>query len=53
MKSLTLPRLVAAVAFVSLFAMAVRTPVDTDMYWHLRIGQVIVATRSVPTGVLL
>ncbi len=46
MKLLTLPRLVIAIAFVSLFAMAVRTPADTDMWWHLRSGQVIVETRT-------
>jgi hypothetical protein len=46
MKALTLPRLVIAITFVSLFTMAVRTPVDTDMWWHLRSGQLIVETRS-------
>jgi hypothetical protein len=48
MKSLTLPRLVTLITFGALFAMAVRTPVDTDMYWHLRTGQFILQTRSVP-----
>lgn len=48
MKSLTLSRLVVAIAFVSLFAMAVRTPIDTDMWWHLRSGQYIVETRTLP-----
>jgi len=48
MKSLTLDRLVVAIVFVSLFAMAVRTPVDTDMWWHLRSGQYIVETRTLP-----
>ncbi len=28
--------------------MAVRTPVDTDMWWHLRSGQHIVETRVLP-----
>ncbi|MGH2592595.1 MAG: hypothetical protein ACRDGG_03695, partial [Anaerolineae bacterium] len=47
-KLLTLHRLVVAIAFISLFAMAVRTPVDTDMWWHLRSGQTILETRTLP-----
>jgi hypothetical protein len=48
MKSLTLSRLVTFITFSALFAMAVRTAADTDMYWHLRTGQFILQTRSVP-----
>ena len=48
MPKLTLPKLVTVITFVALFAMAVRTAVDTDMYWHLRTGQYILETRSVP-----
>lgn len=48
MSKLTLTRLVTAITFIALFAMAVRTAVDTDMYWHLRTGQYILETRSVP-----
>ncbi len=48
MKSLTLPRLVTLLAFLGVFAIALRTPADTDMYWHLRTGQYIVETRTVP-----
>ncbi len=50
MKSLTLPRLVTLLTFIALFAMAVRTPVDTDMYWHLRTGQYILETRTIPSA---
>ena len=50
MKSLTLPRLVTLITFIALFAMAVRTPVDTDMYWHLRTGQYILETRTIPSA---
>ena len=32
-------RLVVAILFVALFAMAVRAPADTDTWWHLRAGQ--------------
>src|SRR3972149_3906751 len=49
MTKLTLPKLVILITYIALFAMAVRTPADTDMYWHLRTGQYIVDTRSVPT----
>ncbi len=48
MKALTLPRLVTLITFIALFAMAVRTPADTDMYWHLRTGQYILETSAVP-----
>lgn len=48
MKALTLPRLITLITFLALFAMAVRTPVDTDMYWHLRTGQFILDTRTIP-----
>ena len=48
MKQLTLSRLVTLITFTALFAMAVRTPADTDMYWHLRTGQYILETRTIP-----
>jgi hypothetical protein len=48
MNKLTMPRLITAITFIALFAMAVRVAADTDMYWHLRTGQWIVQTRSVP-----
>jgi hypothetical protein len=38
-KTLTLPRLLAVIATLAVFAMAFRAPVDTDTYWHLRAGQ--------------
>jgi hypothetical protein len=47
MRHLTLPRLVTLLTFIALFAMAVRTPVDTDMYWHLRTGQFTLETRTI------
>ena len=48
MKALTLPRLVTLLAFLGVFAIALRTPADTDMYWHLATGQYIAATRAIP-----
>jgi hypothetical protein len=48
MKQLTLPRLITLITFIALFAMAVRVAADTDMYWHLRAGQYILETRTIP-----
>ncbi len=39
---------VVVVLFVALFAMAVRTPADTDMWWHLGAGRAIVTTGRIP-----
>ncbi len=50
MSKLTLARLVTLITFIALFAMAVRTPADTDMYWHLRTGQFILETRTIPAA---
>ena len=46
---LTLPRLITAITFLGIFAMATRISVDTDTWWHLRAGQWIVEHRAVPT----
>jgi hypothetical protein len=46
---LTLPHLLTALVFVAIFVMAVRMPADTDTWWHLRSGQYIVETRSIPS----
>ncbi len=45
---LNIDRLVVSVIFVGLFAMAVRTPADTDMWWHLGAGRAIVTTGRIP-----
>jgi hypothetical protein len=45
---LTLPRLVTAITFIAIFAMAMRVSADTDTWWHLRTGQWIVEHRAVP-----
>jgi len=47
-KGLTVRGLVVAVLFIALFAMAVRTPADTDMWWHLGAGRAIVTTGHIP-----
>jgi len=41
-------RLLVIVLFLALFAMAVRTPADTDMWWHLGAGRAIVTTGRIP-----
>ena len=45
---LTANRLIVIVLFLALFAMAVRTPADTDMWWHLGAGRAIVTTGHIP-----
>ncbi len=45
---LTLPRLVIAILFLAVFAMAARVSADTDTWWHLRTGQWIVEHGTVP-----
>jgi hypothetical protein len=46
--TLTLPRLVVALTFLAIFAMAARVSADTDTWWHLRTGQWIVENGAVP-----
>jgi hypothetical protein len=45
---LTLPRLVTAVLFLGIFAMAARLPFDTDSWWHLQSGRWIIENRAIP-----
>ncbi|MBN1810212.1 MAG: hypothetical protein JXA14_00090, partial [Anaerolineae bacterium] len=40
-------RLVVAILFIALFAMAVRVPADTDTWWHLQAGRVTLESGSV------
>lgn len=46
-RQLTMQRLMAAVLFVLLFTMAVRVPTDTDTWWHLRSGQVMMDQHTI------
>lgn len=43
-------RLFTAILFVALFVMATREIADPDFWWHLRTGQFIVDTGSIPHG---
>ncbi len=45
---LTTRRLFTAILFIALFVMATREIADPDFWWHLRAGQVIFETASVP-----
>ncbi|HML20042.1 MAG TPA: hypothetical protein PKD09_00235 [Aggregatilinea sp.] len=47
-RKLTTERLAAAILFIMLFAIAVRVPLDTDTWWHIRSGEQIVDTGRVP-----
>jgi len=45
---LTTRRLFTAILFLALFVMATREIADPDFWWHLRTGQSIVETRTLP-----
>lgn len=45
---LSTQRLFTAIVFIALFVMATREIADPDFWWHLRTGQVITATRTIP-----
>lgn len=45
---LTIERLMLWILFILLFTMAVRVPVDTDTWWHLRSGDRILDTWEIP-----
>ncbi len=47
---LTTRRLFAAILFIALFVMATREITDPDFWWHLRTGQYILETGSIPHG---
>lgn len=42
-------RLVTAITFIALFAMAIRYPADSDTWWHLRAGQAMLESGSLLT----
>jgi hypothetical protein len=46
---LTTRKLLIAIVFMAIFTMAVRVPADTDTWWHLRTGQYIIETLTIPT----
>ncbi len=44
---LTMQRLMGLILFILLFTMAARVPTDTDTWWHLRSGQVMVDEHTI------
>jgi len=49
MRRLTIERTATIVLFLLLFALATRTPVDTDIWWHLRSGEHTLAHGMIHT----
>ncbi|PJF36438.1 MAG: hypothetical protein CUN49_05500 [Candidatus Thermofonsia Clade 1 bacterium] len=47
-QALSTQRLVLLIFFALLFALATRAPVDTDTWWHLRTGKLILETGTPP-----
>ena len=45
---MTIRNLFAILLFLALFAMALRPIADADFWWHLRTGQLIFETHSIP-----
>ncbi len=45
--SLVFDRLLLVVVFILIFAMAARTPLDTDMWWHLSAGDEMLRTGRI------
>lgn len=45
---LTMQRLMVAILFILVFAMAVRVPLDTDTWWHIRSGEYIAEHGTIP-----
>lgn len=47
---LTVRQTFVAVLFIGLFVMSIRPIADPDFWWHLRTGQLIAETRSIPAA---
>lgn len=44
---MSIPRLVAWITLIAIFAMAARISMDTDTWWHLRAGEWMVSHRAI------
>ncbi|NDJ74784.1 MAG: hypothetical protein GYB65_00880 [Chloroflexi bacterium] len=47
-RNLTIERLTIVILFILLFTMAVRVPIDTDTWWHVRSGEYIFDEGKIP-----
>lgn len=47
-RTLTMQRLITLILFIMLFLVALRIPVDSDTWWHLRTGKYIVEEQTIP-----
>lgn len=52
MRHLTIERTAVVIVFLMLFAVALRVPVDTDTWWHLRVGDTILQSGFVTSDTL-
>jgi hypothetical protein len=52
MRRLTIERTAIIVVFMMLFAVALRVPMDTDTWWHLRVGEAILQSGFVTSDTL-
>lgn len=48
MKWLTPGRLFILILFIAIFTLSVREITDNDFWWHLRTGQLIIETKTIP-----
>lgn len=49
LRKLNTQNLLVILIFIAIYTMAVRIPADTDTWWHLKSGEYIVETLSIPT----
>ncbi|MBL8147511.1 MAG: hypothetical protein JNL34_14110, partial [Anaerolineae bacterium] len=52
MRRLTIERTAVILLFLMLFGVSLRIPVDTDTWWHLRVGQTILQSGLVSSDTL-
>jgi hypothetical protein len=46
---LSTKNLVIAILFIAIFSMAIRFPADHDTWWHIKTGEYIIQTQTIPT----
>ena len=48
MKWLTPGKIFILILFIAIFTLSVREITDNDFWWHLRTGQLIIETKTIP-----